>query len=83
MFGKKVVTRFAPSPTGYLHMGGVRTSLFAYLFSRRNGGKFILRIEDTDKERSKKEFEEGIVGGLKWLGLSWDEFFRQSDRGAV
>ncbi len=80
---QKIVTRFAPSPTGYLHMGGVRTALFAYLFARRNGGKFILRIEDTDKERSKKEFEDGIVDGMKWLGLSYDEFYRQSDRGAV
>ncbi len=80
---KKVVTRFAPSPTGYMHMGGVRTALFAYLFARKNGGKFILRIEDTDKERSKKEFDNGIIDSMKWLGLSYDEFFRQSERGEI
>lgn len=77
---KKIVVRFAPSPTGFLHLGGVRTALFNYLFARKNGGKFILRIEDTDKERSKKEFEEDIVNGLKWLGLGIDEFYRQSER---
>lgn len=74
------ITRFAPSPTGVLHIGGARTALFNYLFSRQNNGKFILRIEDTDKERSKKEYEDDIVNGLKWLGLEWDEFYRQSER---
>lgn len=77
---KKTVVRFAPSPTGFLHLGGVRTALFNYLFARQNKGKFILRIEDTDKERSKKEYEEDIVSGLKWLGFDSDEFYRQSER---
>lgn len=77
---KKTVVRFAPSPTGFLHLGSVRTALFNYLFARQNKGKFILRIEDTDKERSKKEYEEDIVSGLKWLGFDSDEFYRQSER---
>lgn len=76
----KIVVRMAPSPSGNLHVGTARTTLFNYLFARRYGGKFILRIEDTDKERSTKEFEENIIGGLGWLGLSWDEFYRQSER---
>ncbi|HAS84737.1 MAG TPA: glutamate--tRNA ligase [Candidatus Yonathbacteria bacterium] len=76
----KVITRFAPSPTGVLHIGSVRTALYSWLYARQNNGKFILRIEDTDKERSKKEFEENIIDGLNWLGLNHDEFFRQSDR---
>jgi glutamyl-tRNA synthetase len=76
----QVVTRFAPSPTGVLHIGGARTALFNYLFTRQNKGKFILRIEDTDTERSKPEYEEDIIAGLKWLGLEWDEFFKQSER---
>lgn len=78
--GSKVRVRFAPSPTGRLHIGGARTTLFVWLFARQNQGTFILRIEDTDKERSKKEFEEDIIASLKWLGLDWDEFYRQSDR---
>ncbi len=80
---QKVVARFAPSPTGFLHVGGARTVLFNYLFAKQNKGKLILRIEDTDKERSKKEYEEDILSGLKWLGLSFDETFRQSDRGDI
>ncbi len=76
----QVITRFAPSPTGVLHIGGARTALFNYLFTRQNKGKFILRIEDTDTERSKPEYEEDIIAGLKWLGLEWDEFFKQSER---
>lgn len=81
--------RFAPSPTGFLHIGSVRTALFNYLFAKKNNGKFILRIEDTDKQRSKKEFELDILQGMKWLGLNWDEGpdkegdcgpYRQSDR---
>lgn len=76
----QIRTRFAPSPTGVLHVGGARTALFNYLFTRQNKGKFILRIEDTDKERSKKDFEEDIKNGLKWLDLQWDEFYRQSER---
>ncbi|MDE1967138.1 MAG: glutamate--tRNA ligase [Patescibacteria group bacterium] len=75
-----VVTRFAPSPTGLFHAGSYRTALFAYIFARQNGGRFILRIEDTDKERSKKEFEDNIIESLKWLGLEYDEFYRQSER---
>jgi glutamyl-tRNA synthetase len=65
--------RFAPSPTGYLHVGGARTALFNWLFARRYGGVFILRIEDTDAERSSSEMVQGILDGLRWLGLDWDE----------
>ena len=65
--------RFAPSPTGYLHVGGARTALFNWLFARRHGGVFVLRIEDTDVERSSEEMVEGILDGLRWLGLDWDE----------
>jgi glutamyl-tRNA synthetase len=68
-----VVTRFAPSPTGELHIGGARTALFNWLYARRHGGKFILRIEDTDRERSTLEFVNAILDAMKWLGLSWDE----------
>ena len=80
---KKVRVRFAPSPTGLLHIGSARTALFNWLFARGNGGVYILRSEDTDKERSKKEHEEDILSGLKWLGLDHDEFYRQSERGDV
>jgi glutamyl-tRNA synthetase len=73
----------APSPTGWLHVGTARTALFNYLFSRRKQGVFVLRVEDTDTERSHKEFEEDIIAHLTWLGLSWDEFYRQSERKAV
>lgn len=81
--------RFAPSPTGYLHVGGARTALFNFLYARKMNGKFILRIEDTDLERSEKEFEEGLIESMKWLGLNWDEGpdvggeygpYRQSER---
>src|SRR5256712_5052389 len=65
--------RFAPSPTGYLHVGGARTALFNWLFARRLGGVFVLRIEDTDVERSSEEMVDGILDGLRWLGLDWDE----------
>src|SRR5512132_254903 len=65
--------RFAPSPTGYLHIGGARTALFNWLYARRHGGTFVLRIEDTDTERSSWEMVSGIVEGLRWLGLDWDE----------
>src|SRR6058998_3886272 len=65
--------RFAPSPTGYLHVGGARTALFNWLFARRHGGVFVLRIEDTDLERSSPEMVEGILDGMRWLGLDWDE----------
>lgn len=79
-----VITRFPPSPTGYLHIGRARTALFNYLFARKNGGKMIFRIEDTDKERSKKEYEEDIMESLKWLGLEYDSGpFRQSERSDI
>lgn len=70
---KEIRTRFAPSPTGYLHIGGARTALYNWLISNKNKGKFILRIEDTDKERSTKEAIDAILDGLSWLGLNWDE----------
>ena len=81
--------RFAPSPTGYLHIGNARTALFNYLFARHTGGKLILRIEDTDRERSKKEYENMLIEDLRWLGIEWDEGpdvggdygpYRQSER---
>lgn len=73
--------RFAPSPTGYLHVGGARTALFNWLFARHTGGTFILRIEDTDFERSSEEMVEGILEGMRWLGMDWDEGpFFQSQR---
>ncbi|MFZ2468157.1 MAG: glutamate--tRNA ligase [Parvibaculum sedimenti] len=80
---KQVVTRFAPSPTGYLHIGGGRTALFSWLYARRNNGKFLLRIEDTDRERSTDAAIEAIFEGLRWLGLEWDgevtyQFARQA-----
>ena len=65
--------RFAPSPTGYLHVGGARTALFNWLYARRHGGTFVLRIEDTDVERSSADMVTGILEGLRWLGLDWDE----------
>jgi nondiscriminating glutamyl-tRNA synthetase len=68
-----VKVRFAPSPTGHLHIGNVRTALFNWLFARHNKGVFLLRIEDTDLERSNKESEEYILEDLRWLGLHWDE----------
>ena len=67
-----VVTRFAPSPTGFLHIGGVRTALFNWLFARHHGGKYLLRIEDTDKERSTQEAVDAILAGLDWMGLDAD-----------
>ena len=75
-----VRVRFAPSPTGYLHVGGARTALFNWLFARHTGGTFILRIEDTDRERSTDEAIEQIVDSLRWLGLDWDEYYRQTER---
>jgi glutamyl-tRNA synthetase len=68
----QIVTRFAPSPTGFLHIGGGRTALFNWLFAKRHGGKMLLRIEDTDRERSTPEAIDAIIDGLKWLGLTWD-----------
>ena len=76
-----VRVRFAPSPTGYLHIGGVRTALFNWLFARHHGGTFVLRIEDTDRDRSTDEAIEAIVQGMRWVGLDWDEGpLRQTDR---
>ncbi len=76
-----VVTRFAPSPTGYLHIGGARTALFNWLYARHHGGRFRLRIEDTDRERSTEEAKQAIIDGLRWLGLDWDgEIVFQSTR---
>jgi glutamyl-tRNA synthetase len=69
----KIRVRFAPSPTGELHLGNARTAIFNWLFARKSGGKFILRIEDTDQERSRPEFQDMILEDLKWLGLNWDE----------
>ncbi len=67
-----VVTRFAPSPTGFLHIGGARTALFNWLYAKRHGGRMLLRIEDTDRERSTEAAIQAIIDGLSWLGLSWD-----------
>ncbi len=75
-----VRVRFAPSPTGYLHIGGARTALFNWMYAKSQGGKFILRIEDTDQLRSKAEFLDEILDSMKWLGLDWDEYYKQSDR---
>jgi glutamyl/glutaminyl-tRNA synthetase len=84
-----VRVRFAPSPTGHLHVGNARTALFNWLFARQKGGTMVLRIEDTDVERSQARFEDILIADLKWLGLDWDEGpdvggpfgpYRQSDR---
>src|SRR5437899_4872986 len=76
-----VRVRFAPSPTGYLHVGGARTALFNWLFARHHGGTMILRVEDTDAERNKPELVQGILDGLQWLGVDWYEGrFYQSQR---
>jgi glutamyl-tRNA synthetase len=77
---QNVRVRIAPSPTGNLHIGTTRTALFNYLFARQNKGTFIIRVEDTDKERSTPEFEKNIMDGLAWLGLEHDEFYKQSER---
>src|SRR5271166_6589736 len=87
-----VTTRFAPSPTGSLHLGNVRTAFFSYLWARKSGGRFILRIEDTDVERSEARFRDQLLAELRWLGLDWDEGpgvggasapYVQSERGAI
>ena len=80
MDNKHIITRFAPSPTGLLHVGSARASLFNYLFAKKASGKIYLRIEDTDRERSKPEFEQNILDSLAWLGLQFDnsEPIRQS-----
>jgi glutamyl-tRNA synthetase len=76
----QIVTRFAPSPTGYLHIGNLRTALFAWLIARKSGGQFILRLDDTDQERSKQEYIDAILQDLEWLGLTWDRVEQQSKR---
>ena len=77
----KVATRFAPSPTGPLHIGGVRTALFNWLYSKHQNGKFYLRVEDTDKERSKDEYKNQIIQSLKWIGIDYDgEEYIQSNK---
>ena len=68
-----VVTRFAPSPTGYLHIGGARTALFNWLLARKTGGRFLLRIEDTDQKRNTPEAAKQVMDDLRWLGIEWDE----------
>ena len=70
---KEMRVRFAPSPTGPFHIGGARSALFNWLLAKRMGGKFVLRIEDTDRKRSTPESEENIKAALKWLGITWDE----------
>lgn len=75
-----VKVRFAPSPTGFLHIGGARTALFNWMYARAQKGKFVLRIEDTDQQRSKKEYEDEIMRSMSWLGFEWDELYHQSDR---
>jgi len=75
-----VTTRFAPSPTGWIHVGNLRTALMNYLIARKNGGQFILRLDDTDQERSKEEYADGVKEDLTWLGLHWDRVERQSAR---
>lgn len=80
MTKENVITRIAPSPTGLLHVGTARSALFNFLFARNHGGTFIVRMEDTDKERSTKEFDDNIIEGLKLLGLSYDDLYRQSER---
>jgi len=78
---KEVRVRIAPSPTGPLHLGTARTALFNWLFAKNQGGAFILRIEDTDLERSEPRYEKDILEGLQWLGLNWDEeLYHQSER---
>ena len=88
-----VRVRFAPSPTGYLHIGGLRTALYNFLLAKAKGGKFILRIEDTDRERSEKRYEEAQKAALQWAGVNWDEGpkeqsnnygpYRQSERSSI
>ena len=76
----EIKVRFAPSPTGYMHIGNTRTALFNWLLAKKLGGKFMLRIDDTDKLRSKEEYELSLRDSLKWLGLVWEEEARQSAR---
>ena len=79
---RPVRVRIAPSPTGYFHVGGARTALYNWCFARRHNGVFVLRIEDTDAERNKEEWVDGIGSAMAWLGIEWDEGpYRQSRRG--
>lgn len=82
---KKIITRFPPSPTGFLHVGSARTALFNYIYAKQNGGEMLFRSEDTDRERSKKEFEDEILESLEWLGIEIDKtkIVRQSERGEI
>ena len=75
-----IKVRFAPSPTGFLHLGNGRAAIFNYLFVKKNNGKFVLRIDDTDTERSKPEYETGIYEDLAWLNIKYDEKYKQSER---
>jgi len=75
-----IITRFAPSPTGLLHIGNARAALINWLYSHHHGGKFILRIDDTDTSRCKQEYVDAIIKDLQWLGLDWDLTFKQSSR---
>ena len=75
-----IKVRFAPSPTGYLHVGNARAALVNYLFARNQNGRFLLRLDDTDTERGRPEYEQGIYDDLRWLGLNWDETEKQSSR---
>lgn len=75
--------RFAPSPTGYLHIGNLRPALFNWLFAQREGGRFVLRYDDTDTERSKREYADAILEDIRWIGIQPDEIARQSDRIAL
>jgi nondiscriminating glutamyl-tRNA synthetase len=79
MESQSIRVRFAPSPTGMLHVGNARTALFNWLFARRNGGKFVLRIEDTDLDRTKTNYEKQLLQELVWLGLNWDEGPSEND----
>jgi len=79
----QIITRFAPSPTGFLHIGGARTALFNYIYAKQNGGKIFLRIEDTDQERNRDEYTDGIFTAFQWLGLGFDGTVKQSDNFAV
>jgi glutamyl-tRNA synthetase len=75
-----VITRFAPSPTGHLHVGNLRTAIHNWMWARRHGGRFLLRLDDTDAERSREEYADGIRADLGWLGLTPDAEVKQSDR---
>jgi glutamyl-tRNA synthetase len=78
-----VTVRFAPSPTGRLHAGNIRTALLNWMFAQQRGGRLLLRLDDTDRQRSTEEFANGICEDLTWLGLSWDREVKQSDRFAI